>query len=230
MITWAPRAAGRITWVASDAVELGHRHVHEHHVGLELGGEADGLLAVVGLAHDVEPLLGQRSAEALAEHPVVVGQQQPDRHLATSQACDRRVVHRASSVQRTRVPRPGSESTSERGADAGRPLPHAEEAVAVEPPGAADREPDAVVGDLQPGLGAVAAPGDRDLGGLGVAFHVGDRLLGDPPQLPLLEDGEPAGLLRPRWPTRPLRSFTRSRNASSVVDRLWLSVTSVRRS
>src|SRR5690606_32673583 len=91
------------------------------------------------------------------------------------------------------APRPGPHV--EGGADAGGSLPHPDDAVGVEPPGVAGREPDAVVGHLERGSPAVAAPGDREVGGLGVALHVGDGLLGDPPHLPLLEDGEPSRLL-----------------------------------
>ena len=55
-------------------------------------------------------------------------------------------------------------------------------------------------------------------GGPGVALDVGDRLLGDAPQLALLQDRQPAGLLGAHGSTsRPLRSRTRSRKASSVV-------------
>ena len=52
-------------------------------------------------------------------------------------------------------------------------------------------EPDAVVGDLEGGRLAVAAPQHPDPGGPGVALDVGERLLGDAPHLPLLEDGQP---------------------------------------
>ena len=48
--------------------------------GLQLAGQLDGLLAVGGLADDVEALVGQRASQALPQQPVVVGQQHPDRH------------------------------------------------------------------------------------------------------------------------------------------------------
>ena len=94
------------------AVHLGHRHVHQDDVGLELGGQAHGLLAVVGLADDVEALVGQRAAQALAQHAVVVGQQHSDRHAASTSG--RRCLDGSAcrAVQRTRVPLPGSASTA----------------------------------------------------------------------------------------------------------------------
>ena len=115
----------------------------------------------------------------------------------------------------------------------GRPLPHAEEAVGVEPAGRARGEARAVVGDLEHGA---SRPSQRQRHVTwrrpGVALDVGDRLLGDAPQLPLLAaaaggrsslrskvDREAAALAAPGRGTRRAWS-TRS----------WLSVTSVRRS
>ena len=63
-----------------DAVHLGHRDVHQDHVGLQLLGQPDGLVAVAGLADDVESLVGHRAAQTFAQHPMVVGQHQSDRH------------------------------------------------------------------------------------------------------------------------------------------------------
>src|SRR3546814_3494936 len=85
----------------------------------------------------------------------------------------------------------------------GGPLAHAHEAVRVEAPGLAHREADAVVGDLEGPLLAVAAPGDRDLAGRGMALDVGHRLLGDAPQLTLLEDRQAPGLLGPEPDLEP---------------------------
>src|SRR3546814_2499379 len=81
--------------------------------------------------------------------------------------------------------------------DAVGPLAHAHEAVRVEAPGLAHREADAVVGDLEGPLLAVAAPGDRALARRGMALDVGHRLLGAAPQLTLLEDRQAPGLLGP---------------------------------
>ena len=74
-------SGSRIWRVASTPSHLGHGDVHEDDVGPQLLGQADGLVAVAGLAHDVEALVGHRPAQALAQHPVVVGQHQPDGHV-----------------------------------------------------------------------------------------------------------------------------------------------------
>ncbi len=57
------------------AVEDGHGDVHQDDVGSQLEGQAEGLVAVGGLAHHLEALVLQGAAQALAEHPVVVGDQ-----------------------------------------------------------------------------------------------------------------------------------------------------------
>jgi hypothetical protein len=46
-----PSASSRNT------IRLGHLHIHQHHVGLESEGALDGLLAVLGLADDLEAFL-----------------------------------------------------------------------------------------------------------------------------------------------------------------------------
>ena len=61
-----------------DSVDLRHRDVHEHHIGVQLVEEADRLLAVGSLADHVEALLDHRPAKALAKHLVVVDEHQPD--------------------------------------------------------------------------------------------------------------------------------------------------------
>ena len=62
-------------------VELGHPDVHEHDARLQAGGLLDGLAAVGGLTDDVDVgLAGQEHAEADADHGLVVGHQDPDRH------------------------------------------------------------------------------------------------------------------------------------------------------
>ena len=122
-----------------DAVDLGHRDVHEDHVGLQLVGQADRLLAVGGLADDVEALLDHRAAQALAQHPVVVGQHQPDalRGLVVISHVGALPVaaYSGSSQTRTAVPTAGIRVEVEAGADARGPLAHAEDAVGVEPAG-----------------------------------------------------------------------------------------------
>ncbi len=66
--------AGRL-----DAVHAGHAHVHQHHVGVELAGAADGLHAVRRLAHDLDVRLGlQQRAQTAAHERVVVGDEQAD--------------------------------------------------------------------------------------------------------------------------------------------------------
>ena len=66
--------------VASTPSTSGIGDVHEDHVGLELVGQAHRLVAVARLAHDLEALFGHRTAQPLAQHPMVVGQHQADGH------------------------------------------------------------------------------------------------------------------------------------------------------
>ena len=66
------------------AVHLGHGDVHQDDVGLEVLGQADGLLAVAGLADDVEALVGHRTVKTFTQHPVVVRQHQPDCRCANN--------------------------------------------------------------------------------------------------------------------------------------------------
>ncbi len=47
---WSGHPTGRL-----DPVEAGHAYVHQDDVGTLLGGEADRLLAVLGLADHVDP-------------------------------------------------------------------------------------------------------------------------------------------------------------------------------
>ena len=60
-----------------DPVEHRHGDVHQDQVGAELHGQADGLLAVAGLADDVEAGFLHGPSQALPEQLVVVDQQQP---------------------------------------------------------------------------------------------------------------------------------------------------------
>ncbi len=79
----------------------------------------------------------------------------------------------------------------QRGADAGRPLSHAEQPVGVEAAGPPDREAATVVGDVEPGAAGITRPGDRGVASLGVALDVDDRLLGDAEDLALLRQRQP---------------------------------------
>ena len=59
-------------------------------------------------------------------------------------------------------------------------MPDVAEAAVISPAGS---KPRAVVGDDEAAVAAVARPGHVESLGLGVAFHVAQRLLADPPQL-----------------------------------------------
>jgi hypothetical protein len=64
------------------AVHHGHQEVHQDHVGSELAGHLQGLLAVLGLAYHLEVgVEGEEHAQPLAHHAVVVGYQDPYGHL-----------------------------------------------------------------------------------------------------------------------------------------------------
>ena len=64
-----------------DAVELGHGDVHEHHIWLEPGNLAGGIIAARGLAHDLDPALRlEQHAQAVTDHCVVVGNEDRDAH------------------------------------------------------------------------------------------------------------------------------------------------------
>ena len=153
-----------------DPVDLRHRHVHEHHVGIELVEQADRLLAVRGLADHVEALLDHGAAQALAEHLVVVDEHQPDAlrglvvishgvppYLGSSEA------YSGSSQTLTAVPTTGIGVEVEPGADARRPLAHADDAVGVEPGRLALAQADAVVRDHELGPEPIAPPRDCEL-------------------------------------------------------------------
>jgi hypothetical protein len=91
------------------AVEHRHGDIHEDHVGPELLGQAHGLGPVGRLAHDVEAVLLHRPPQRLAQHAVVVGEQQP--HRVVLRLCPS-LAHWFSSLQRTVVPRPCTDSNS----------------------------------------------------------------------------------------------------------------------
>ncbi len=63
-----------------DSIDVGHRHIHEDDVGLQLGGEAHRLFAVGRFAHYLEALVGHRSPQTLAEHPMIVGEHESNCH------------------------------------------------------------------------------------------------------------------------------------------------------
>src|SRR5215212_6326687 len=64
-----------------DPIHDGHEKVHQDHVGLELPGHLQGLLAVLGLSHDLDIRVErEKHPQALAHHAVVVGYQDPYRH------------------------------------------------------------------------------------------------------------------------------------------------------
>ncbi len=69
-----------------DAVAARHAQVHQHDVGRQLAGERDGLGAVGGGADDLDA--GQQAehhGQALADHPLVVGDEHPD-HAGTARS------------------------------------------------------------------------------------------------------------------------------------------------
>ena len=62
-----------------DPVHPRHPHVHQDDVGSQLAGEPDGLRAVPGLPHDLDPLDGaEEEPEPSADQVLVVGDQDPD--------------------------------------------------------------------------------------------------------------------------------------------------------
>jgi hypothetical protein len=62
-------------------VDAGHAQVHEDGVGPQLGGQGDGLLAVGGGPDDLDATQQpEQHHQALADDPLVVGDQHPDHH------------------------------------------------------------------------------------------------------------------------------------------------------
>ena len=63
-----------------DAADARHENVHQDHLGAELLGEPDGLVAVLRLAHHIDPvLLFEQRAQPFAHDLVIVDQQQLQR-------------------------------------------------------------------------------------------------------------------------------------------------------
>ena len=58
-----------------DAVDGGHRHVHQHDVGPELEREAHCGLTVAGLADDLDAFRLEPAPQPLAQHRVIIDEQ-----------------------------------------------------------------------------------------------------------------------------------------------------------
>ena len=137
--------------------EHGEREVHEDDVGTEVLGQLDGLLSVGRLPHHLVAGVLQGPVEPLADHGVVVGDQDPD--------------HQATFIRiRTTVPRSGAGGDVQLGTDRIGSLSHPEKAIARCPFGLTGRHPDTVVGHLEQGPVGVAEPEDgrRSTRGRGV--------------------------------------------------------------
>ena len=82
------RVAGsvaRMRRVACEPVELGHADVHQDDPRMEAAGLVDRLEPVARLGDDLHVLLAaEQHAEAGADHRLVVGDEDPDRHRASS--------------------------------------------------------------------------------------------------------------------------------------------------
>ena len=81
MTTWTAARCGLAAILPGclDAVEHRHADVHQQHVRRALLGEAHGLLAVGGLAHDLDVVLGiEQGGESGPDEFLVVGQPDPD--------------------------------------------------------------------------------------------------------------------------------------------------------
>ena len=61
----------------TDAVELGHRHVHEYEFGFELADEVDGLATVSCLADHLMPLRMKKTSQPVPEQRVIIRDQDP---------------------------------------------------------------------------------------------------------------------------------------------------------
>ena len=63
-----------------DPVDDGHGKVHQHHVGVQLGGQGDGLFAVGGGADDLDAGgQAEQGDQAFPDRGLVVGDQHPQR-------------------------------------------------------------------------------------------------------------------------------------------------------
>ena len=87
-----------------NAADPGHGQVHQYDVDRVLLGYLQRRLPVAHRSHDVEPAVGQRGGKTLAEHGMVVRDDDAQRGL-THGRC-------TGSQAETRVPPPGVECTS----------------------------------------------------------------------------------------------------------------------
>ena len=162
---------GRELAGGGDAVEVGHAHVHQHHVGPQQPGPVGGLAAVVRLADELDRVVArEHAAQAGAHEVVVVDDQDPDARLR--QAVSSGMGRRARTSKRpSRAPPPGCRPAARR-ARACRPgrgrRPRSEPAARGDRFSTAHAELALAEVDLDPG---VAVP---------VARGVGERLLDDP--------------------------------------------------
>src|SRR3569833_381904 len=60
-----------------DPVQLGHLDIEDHEVGLEIGGEGDGLLAIPGLPDDLIALFAQHFDEVQPDERLVFRDEHP---------------------------------------------------------------------------------------------------------------------------------------------------------
>jgi len=64
-----------------EAIQEGHGEIEDGDVGKKVLGESDGLMAVRGLPDKLKAFPLQESLQALADNRVVVGEENPNRHL-----------------------------------------------------------------------------------------------------------------------------------------------------
>lgn len=70
-----------------NAVEVGHLNIHQHHIGLQLLGQRDGLLTVAGFAHHCRFRSRTKDRpQTVAEERMVIGNEDLNRfaHAPTS--------------------------------------------------------------------------------------------------------------------------------------------------
>ena len=160
--------------------------------GLAAGASAHGLVAVG------RPRRRRRSPRSSR------ARRSPWRSIWWSSTSIRRIVtavlHRGSSwgssTTRTVVPAPGRSAMSRRGSDAGGPLAHAQDPVRVDATAVAGRSPTPSSRHRQLGVACRRTASVMvSVDAFGVALGVDDRLLGDPPQLPLLQERQAARLV-----------------------------------
>lgn len=63
-----------------DAIDVWHRHIHQHDIGMRLLSQLDRFLTIARLAHHFDPLaFAEQVGQPPAENRMIVGQQNPDR-------------------------------------------------------------------------------------------------------------------------------------------------------